>query len=144
MRDLKFRAWDKMNSIFIYFTVKLGEETFLDPTIYDEELYLYTGLLDKHGSEIYEGDIVRVVEDLTTTDMDRIGKRYGFMTPQESGSRSIYGPEYTAPVIWSNKSTGFTLAYKWADTGQIDDHIRITPEETEVIGSIYSNPELLE
>jgi len=59
MTEIKFRAWDKVSQGFVYFTVKLGDEVFLDPTRYDEELYLCTGLHDKADQEIYGGDIVR-------------------------------------------------------------------------------------
>ena len=59
MREIEFRAWDKMNAMFVYFTVKLGKETFLDPTIYEGELYLYIGLKDKKGKKGYFADLVK-------------------------------------------------------------------------------------
>ena len=67
MREIKFRAWDKANN-------RMDNDPFVNMKWYDEqkEVYFnavfgrtdleyvfmqYTGLKDKNGKEIYEGDI---------------------------------------------------------------------------------------
>ncbi len=69
MREIKFRAWDKYikamlpfeairldNGKFIIGTWNFEESDIVDE--HDFELMQYTGLKDKNGKEIYEGDIV--------------------------------------------------------------------------------------
>ncbi len=57
MREIKFRAWDKAEKTMKYFDygifnrIPFGLEDL-------SELMQYTGLKDKNGTEIYEGDIV--------------------------------------------------------------------------------------
>ncbi len=118
MREIKFRAWDKINKwmgdeIFIYGIggVYESSETKYDtPNIEIEEsdrfiVMQYTGLKDKNGVEIYESDVL---------DWDK----------------KEWGEPYQEVAKWD---------YELLNMRQND-----WPEWCEVIGNIYENPELLE
>lgn len=129
MREIKFRAWTGKEMIYYpeWFTLEgqhvlCFEEpphSYVDESDIDNpnrvELMQYTGLKDKNGKEIYEGDIVK-------------NERHYFTTSVE-----YYGSSFNC------KSEGLPL-HTFIDEHYGEDSAK---NSIEVIGNIYENPELL-
>lgn len=124
VREIKFRAWHKELEDMGYSHAYENHVKY--PGFY--EIMQYTGLKDKNGKEIYEGDIVRKVPDewMSKTD-DSISLKDFLISIANIGL-----VEYsTAEFILTNKKYRDKI-YDGYGHGSI-----------EVIGNIYENPELL-
>lgn len=79
----------------------------------------YTGLTDKNGKKIFEGDIVKHLRTLWGVDNSDIGT-----------------------IQWCQKTCKFYRTSKF-DTVHIVEIWKDTAQEYEIIGNIHDNPELL-
>lgn len=120
----KFRAW-------------FDSEMYDKPVVYDGEFYLdwrefengetyngavlmqSTGLKDKNGKEIYEGDIVKF------SDCD--------------------DDEYTTPVVWNKDYACFGVSFSGKYPVSFDylEEFYTELKDIEVVGNIWENGELL-
>ena len=137
-RPIKFRAWEKWEKRMLYrgvfdinwYATEKNDENGchtvrgIKPEDKTElELMQFTGLLDKNGKEIYEGDIILH----TNEEADK--------SPSQILWNTYEGQWQTENI---HAQRGGQIAdsewYDW-DTSKIDN--------IEVIGNIYENPELL-
>ena len=134
MREIKFRAqnfggyWrysDKckngMTEFFSYFTTLEGQDT---PVLNQNTLCQFTGLKDKNGKEIYEGDVVKVDSKYFRV------LRFDVDCEQD----------YVGAVWKDDELSQFNIG---GITKNIIPRKDLAKRYYEVIGDIYSTPELL-
>ena len=124
MREIKFRVWSNRE---MRFPPTLGEwddsdnHHFFGYNKKPSVIMQYTGLKDKNGKEIWEGDIVRY----------KVFERF-----HEQDSKRV------SQVAWLNDKAGF---FPMSEHTVVEDGFyNYEIEDFEVIGNIYENKELLD
>jgi uncharacterized phage protein (TIGR01671 family) len=127
-REIKFRVWHKgemfltnaiMNASARYY-IRDAQGISPHADVYYEQadapIMQFTGLLDKNGKEIYEGDIIKYFQP--------------------------YSNKWdTHIVLWDEKFAGFGMFEYNNEWCKESDWLKI--KEIEIIGNIYENPELI-
>lgn len=110
MQEIKFRAWDKVEQAWHYFTLhnlRTYAALFEQHLLEGDEFYLSTGLKDRTGKGIYEGDIL-------------------------SFDKRAWGGEGSTFVIrWNDKAAAFLgkgAPFDWTVYCQVIGNIYETPE----------------
>ncbi len=128
-REIKFRAWDKNDNemrydaqdTYDYIVNNIMEDCFGDVLKSERyEVMQYTGLKDKNGKEIYEGDVVKM-----------------------HGWWNAFGPAgYDSDITvveFDEEVCGFTPMCNY----DCDCGVYHNASDLEVIGNIYENPKLI-
>ena len=159
MREIKFRAWFNGKRKMVY-NLGFDDRSFTtldDPTLEENEmpavwdkdciiddsyyegafsfeLMQYTGLKDKNGVEIYEGDIL----------LEKNCKVWGEYT-KDDGITWLKMTNKTEDrlyqVFYDEKTCQFTTNRGWL--WPLSNLTEVIGNLTEVIGNIYENPELI-
>lgn len=135
MKQIKFRAWDTKYNTWVHGYPEIlqnvmSKNTLLIHSFSDwglnstheceiDSLGEFTGLIDENGEEIYEGDIVELINNLERKKACDAGHMEGVYEVWFNPESLRYEGKHHTPLDWSGT------------------------ESIEILGNIYENPNLL-
>ena len=141
MKEIKFRVWNKKWSSFhnrrslsmypdgTFDSLPItSHEEYANPE--DFIIQQYTGLTDRNGQEIYEGDILTVYRTFEPYKEDTMGG--------ESGGFNWYSKVEQGKVFWSEMTCGFMIEYSGYDD---IERMGSWNHRFEVVGNIFEGVE---
>ncbi len=145
MRQIKFRAWDSVNKkmwnsnnivvgdgVFLYGGNNLETLVHTYTLKHDFIAQQFTGLLDKNGKEIYEGDVIKVW-DLERGGCEQVGEHDIETCEECSDENYLCTQEIKFNCGW----------FCSEDKGDYCPPLNEDYLELKIIGNIYENPELV-
>ena len=177
MREIKFRAWDKNNKKWLNRVLASRYEDGPCALVWDEnkkewlnfdefcgDLCQFTGLQDKNGKDIYEGDILcdNYAENYPSDAREYVREHGGELEGINKNYRVYFGgfidniDGYANVPEWEKNERSIVGWYLQEETGRVSlagslyrsfsnySSFRTNKIYHEVVGNIYENPELLE
>ena len=138
-REIKFRCWDKEEMVYFDLLGRIRSDVPIIDVPKDSVLMQYTGLKDKNGIEIYEGDIVTHGSVIANREN---GSPKDNFQPTEIHGMTLSMNQNPYPIYRDFQDNPYrTVKYHRSSFYPLNVY---STDDLVVLGNIYENPNLLE